>query len=159
MISALLSPLLKYVAGGLLFVSLMLGLALHMERRSLAKANQRIVELTQLRAADKASYEAAQAQAEAKNQAHVATENKLREQISEESHRNFIADRDRLRAQSGAPQGSAGGSGVSGVPKAAPGTPPEVVSLPPAELLRAQELELQLNELIDWINDQLGVAR
>jgi hypothetical protein len=111
------------------------------------------------RMTDRAAYEQAQKQAEAKNLAHVETENRLREQISEESHRDFVADRDRLRSQSGSAKGSANGSGVPGVPKAAPGTPPEVLPLPPAELLRAQELELQLNALIDWVNQQLGVSQ
>jgi len=106
------------------------------------------------RLADRAAYTKAQDDAAAANKAHVQAENKLREQINEASRSSFIADRDRLRAQSG---GAAGSAGVSEVPKPAPGTPPEVVSLPPAELLRAQETELQLNALIDWILGQSKV--
>lgn len=109
------------------------------------------------RITDRQAYVTAQAQAAALNKAHVATENRLREQINETSRDSFIADRDRLRAEAGAAKGSAGATGVPGIPKAVPGTPPEVVSLPPAELLRAQELELQLNALIDWVLAQTSV--
>lgn len=108
---------------------------------------------------DNDTYRQAQKDADAANKAHVETENKLREQINEASRSSFIADRDRLRAQSGAPKGAPGSTAVPGVPKAAPGTPPEVVSLPPAELLRAQELELQLNALITWIEGQSKVNK
>jgi hypothetical protein len=38
--------ILKYLTGGLAFVCLMLGIALHMERRAHAKANDRIATLT-----------------------------------------------------------------------------------------------------------------
>jgi hypothetical protein len=38
--------ILRYFTGGLAFVCFLLGLALHMERRAHAKANDRIVQLT-----------------------------------------------------------------------------------------------------------------
>lgn len=44
--SLLLSPLLKYVCGGLLFVCLMLGLALHVERVHAHKLERRVTELS-----------------------------------------------------------------------------------------------------------------
>lgn len=105
---------------------------------------------------DRAAYVKAQADAAATNKAHVEAENKHREQISETSRSDFVSQRDRLRSQSGAAQGFAGAAGVSQVPHAAPGTPQEVVSLPPAELLRAQEAELELNALIDWVQEQMN---
>jgi hypothetical protein len=43
---SLLNPLLKYIAGGLLFVSLMLGLALAAEKRHSAKLQSQVVSLS-----------------------------------------------------------------------------------------------------------------
>lgn len=156
---SILNSLTKYALGGLLFLTLMLAVAWQVEVRHARKSDQRIVELTELRKSDRASYEAAQIQAEEKNKARVQQIEKQQESINEKARSDYARDLDRLRAQSRTPQGSAGGSKAPGVPQAAPGTPPEVVSLPPAELLRAQELELRLNALIDWVNEQLNVGR
>lgn len=131
--------------------------ALRMEQAQNAKLKLQIHECTIARQADQDAYRKAQADAAQANKAHVELENKLREQINEASRSGFVADRDRLRAQSGTHQGTPGRAAVPQVPHAAPGTPPEVVSLPPAELLRAQELELQLNALIDWVELQAKV--
>lgn len=46
MISALLSPLLKYIAGGLAILCLVLGIALKIERAHSAKQAEQIVKLT-----------------------------------------------------------------------------------------------------------------
>lgn len=46
MLSALLAPALKYITGGLLFLTLMLGIAWQIELRHARKSDQRIVELT-----------------------------------------------------------------------------------------------------------------
>ena len=148
--------LIGWCALGFTFAALLL--ALRMEQLQNGKLKAQLHECTVGRQADRTSYQAAQTQAAELNRAHVETENKLREQINEASRHSFVADRDRLRSQSGAAKGPASAAGVSEVPHAAPGTPSEVVSLPPAELLRAQETELQLNALIDWINQQSQVA-
>lgn len=132
-------------------------IALLASHRHAAKVEAQLTACTAARKADQASYAKAQADAAAANKAHVDTENKLREQINEKSHSDFVSQRDSLRAQSGAAQGAASAAGISQVPHAAPGTPPEAMSLPPAELLRAQETELQLNALIDWVLQQSAV--
>ena len=124
------------------------------EQRHARHLSAQLSKCMSAREADQRAYAKAQADAAARNRAHVETENKLREQINEASRNSFVADRDRLRAQSGAAKSSPGTAAVPQVPHAAPGTPPEVVSLPPAELLRAQETELQLNALIDWVLQQ-----
>jgi hypothetical protein len=147
--------LIGWCALGLAFVGMLTALRLTQAQNGKLKAQ--LHECTIGRQSDRISYEQAQKTAEALNKAHVETENKLRSQINEASRHSFTADRDRLRAQSGAAQGSAGSAGLPSIPKAAPGTPPEVLSLPPAELLRAQELELQLNALVDWVEQQMKV--
>jgi len=154
----LLNPFLKYIAGGLGIACLVI-LAWGMRVDHLRARWLHMYQAEHAgRIADRAAYTQAQKDAAALNKAHVEAETKLREQVNEANGNSFIANRDRLRAQSGAPKGSAGSAGVPQVPHPAPGTPPEVVSLPAAELLRAQELELQLNALIDWVNQQNSVA-
>jgi hypothetical protein len=153
----MLNPISQYLMIGKL-VALLGAIALICWQSSqIHKWHENATHCGEARVADRTSYEQAQKTAEALNKAHVETENKLRSQINEASRHSFTADRDRLRAQSGAAQGAAGSAGLPAVPKAAPGTPPEVLSLPPAELLRAQELELQLNALIGWVEEQVKV--
>jgi hypothetical protein len=155
--SAILSPALKYIAGGLLILTLALSVALHIERHSLAKAKERIVELNQLRAADRASYEAAQAKSQADNQAQVTKVKAQQEQISEKARSDYSRDLERLRVQARTNQGAAGSAGASGVPQTASGADAEKLCVPSGRLLQAQELELRNNALIDWVNGQAGI--
>lgn len=109
------------------------------------------------RRADRSAYESAQRIASAENKRLVAEENKLRAQISDSSRTSYLADRERLRLQARTAQGAPRVSGASGVPQAAGGADGEELRLSGPQLLRAQELELQLNALIDWVAGQSKV--
>jgi hypothetical protein len=116
------------------------------------------------RLADRTAYRNAQATAAAQNKAHVANVEAQQQRISDNVETRYRADLARLRAQRGivqqanpAPQRPTSGT-ASPAPGTATGGPdPKAVPLPPAELLRAQETELQLNALIDWVLGQSAV--
>jgi predicted phage gp36 major capsid-like protein len=150
----------KYLGGGLLFVCLMLGIALNVERRGHAKARQRIVELTELRVSDRARYEAAQREAAEKNRANVARIEADQRRITHEVQSDLTARLERLRRELRAnPQanpGPAGGAGSPAAPVARPGAPQETRLCPSAEeLLRGAENEERHDQLITWIERQL----
>jgi FtsZ-interacting cell division protein ZipA len=148
-------PIFKYLSGGLAIALLIFIGLWKMEQRRAGKLADRVVELTELRKSDRASYEAAQREAELRNKATVQKIEERNEQISDRVRSDYQRDLQRLRDQSKANRGSPGGPGVSGVPKASGGVDgADQVRLPPEQLLRAQEIELQLKHLIDWVRGQ-----
>lgn len=155
----MLNPLFKYATAGLVFVAMILGLALHMERRSHAKAKVRIAELVEMREADRKAYAAAQAEAAARNKAEVARitakQEKVTHEIASDYQRQLAALR--LRSQARANRGATGSTGVSGVPQAPGGADENGVPDPSCDLLCAQEIELRLLYLQRWVSQQVGV--
>ena len=148
--------LFKYISAGLLFVAIILGVGLHFERKHSAKLANRVTELTELREADRKSYEAAQREAKAKNLEAVRQIEERHEQISDRVRSDYRRDLERLRSQTKAPGSKAGGPGVSGVPETTGGADgADPLRLPPDQLLRAQELELQLMHLQRWVQEQV----
>ena len=146
----------KWISGGLLFLLILTGIAFKLEQRAHGKAKQRIVELTELRVRDRANYESAQREAAEKNKAQVEKieqrqEAKTNEVVSD--YRRQLADL-RLRSQARAHQGAPGGPGVSGVPKAAPGVDADGLPDAPCDHLCAQEIELRLMHLQNWVERQ-----
>lgn len=158
----LLSPLFKYIAGGLAFVTLLLALGLAMERRHSAKLKAQLDRTVEARAADRRAYESAQALAAERNRATVARVEAQQERISADVESNLNARLERLRRElrqaPPAASGSAGGAGVSANGEAPGGVAPEArMCLAPADVLRAAENEERHDRLIDWVERQLQV--
>lgn len=114
------------------------------------------------RAADRATYEAAQAQAAAANSAEVKRIEQQQQKVTEDVETRYRSDLARLRAErlparTAAPQGAPNGTGAGGAGQASGGPCGEALPLPADDLLRAQETELQLNALIDWVLGQSEV--
>jgi hypothetical protein len=161
-LSAILSPLLKYIAGGLAILCVVLGIALKVEQAHARKSATRVVELTQLRAADRASFIAAQKQAEADAQANVQRVTIQQQRITSDVQSDYarqLADlRARFmrasRADPGKPQGPT-------VPAngAAPGGTDDSAreQLLPSERQLAAEISLLLKSLQDWFRRQSAV--
>lgn len=87
-----------------------------------------------------------------------ADQEKVNAKISSDYQRDLA----RLRAEfvrSKAAQGNPAGPKASPVPVPAGGADAENVCVPRSLILQAQELELGRNALIDWVNEQLKVAR
>jgi hypothetical protein len=114
------------------------------------------------RANDRLAYRKAQADSAAKNKVHVADVEAQQKRITDDVEARYRADLARLRAErvqpaNGPSQRAANGAGSSTAGPASSGPHPEAVSLPSDELLRAQETELQLNALIDWVLGQSSI--
>lgn len=126
------------------------------------KWHNQTLECSAARHADQQSYAQAQSDAQAKNKAQVAKVKTEQERITGNVEKSYEADLARLRAErlrspSGAPASPSRGPGA-GKPGTAPGGPaPEAVPLSSDDLLQAQETELQLNALIDWVEGQAKV--
>lgn len=116
------------------------------------------------RLVDRASYENAQKVAGERNRADVARVEAEQERINDESTRTLSDRLERLRRElqprSATPQGAAGradlpadGAPSGGVDEAAR------LCLAPDELLRGAESEERHDQLISWVERQLGVAR
>jgi hypothetical protein len=134
------------------------------EKRHGAKLQTQLTKCSQGREADRTAYAKAQADAAAKNKVHVADVEAQQKRITDDVEARYRADLARLRAERGklqpanpAPQRPAGKPGSSASGAAPSGPDPEAVPLPPDELLRAQETELQLNALIDWVLGQSSI--
>lgn len=151
----------KYVSGGLLIACMILGLALKIERAHSHKLSNRVTEITQLREADRRNYAAAAKEAELKNREDVARKEAEYRRNNDEAVSNLNARIERLRrelsAQSGADQGSAGGSSPPQADDSqrAPGA--AGVCLAPEVILRAAENEERHDQLITLIRKQLGL--
>jgi hypothetical protein len=158
----LLNPLLKYVCGGLLFLNILTGIAWQVEKRAHAKANQRIVELTQLRETDRTNYIAAQKAAEAKNKAQVQSIESQYQRNNDEAVANLNSRIERLRRElsqggAAAPQSHPVKPGLpqAGDPAGTP--PPARVCIASEDFLRAAENEERFDELITLIERQMNV--
>jgi FtsZ-interacting cell division protein ZipA len=152
-------PLFKYLSGGLAIALLIFIGLWKMEQRRGDKFERRVTELTELRKSDRASYEAAQREAKAKNEAEVRQIEERHEQISDRVRSDYRRDLERLRSQTKAPGSKTSGPGVSVVPETTGGADgADPLRLSPDQLLRAQELELQLKYLIEWVQRQSSVA-
>jgi hypothetical protein len=130
----------------------------------LERAKINLNECREGRKADREAYAQAQRDAKAKNEAEVSRIEKEQEQISAEAKSRYQRDLDRLRngglrQDLAAPKGSAGCATASADGKAASGVDGENVCVPRSLLVQAAEIELGRNALIDWINNQLKVAR
>lgn len=113
------------------------------------------------RKADRKAYEEAQRQAQANNRAEVERIEKRQEEITDELRTKYQRDLDRLRAgglrdEYKAPPGSPGKPGASSSPETACRADEQNVCVPRSVLVRAGEIELSRNALIDWINEQLS---
>lgn len=159
----LLAGLRAIIPGVVLFLILTLGTAWQIEKRGHRKANERIVELVELRKADRANYEAAAKAAAEKNKATVARIESEQERVTHEIQSDYQRDLARLRGLLAQPKANRGSAGQPGAPangKPSSGTDEASgVPLPPNEHVRAAENELQLDYLITWIEKQLGVKR
>lgn len=109
------------------------------------------------RLADRKAYSDAQAKAAADNKAHVqqieTQQLKVTTDVETDYRRKLAILRSELR--NAAPQGDSGGPGIPQVPDASSGPDAQAgVLLPNPERLRAAEIELQLDELITWVEQQ-----
>ncbi len=145
-----------WIVGG--FAVAVLIIAWQVELRHARKLSERVVVLTQLRAADRQSYEAAQAQAKANNQAQVQKIEAQNEAITNRVRSDYQRDLDRLRGQARANRGAAGRAPISGVPQAAPGVDADGLPDAPCDHLCASEIELRLLYLQRWVAEQVGVT-
>lgn len=154
----LFSGLWKYTSAGLAIALLIFIGLWKMEQNRAGRLSREVAELTQLRKSDRARYEAAQAEAERRNKETVKKIEERNEAITGRVRSDYQRDLDRLRSQ--ANRGKTSGPGVSSVPKATGGADgADQVRLPPEELLRAQEIELQLKHLRQWVLDQAEALR
>jgi hypothetical protein len=111
------------------------------------------------READRNAYVKAQADAAAKNKAQIQQIEQQQQKVTDDVEARYRADHARLLAGGVQPANPAPASPTSKpgapTPGAAPGGPDgQAVPLSGPELLRAQETELQLNALIDWVLQQ-----
>jgi hypothetical protein len=134
------------------------------EKRHSAKVEQQLGKCTAARKADQDAYRKAQADAQALNLATVAKDKAERERITHDVSQSYEAELGRLRADlarrlhAGPSQGAPGKPGLPGVSEA-PGGPDagSRVSIPTSLYVHGAELELQLERLQQWVNEQLKV--
>jgi hypothetical protein len=104
--------------------------------------------------------------AEELNRQQVERITQEQKEINDDIEARYKADRERMRVEldkrlrSKAPQGSTGnpqaspdGPPTGGIDEAAP------VCIPPSQYVQGAETELQLDTLITWVEQQLGVKR
>jgi hypothetical protein len=133
------------------------------EQRHSAKVEAQLSKCDAARKADQQAYAKAQADAAAKNLATVAKDKAERERITHDISQSYEAELASLRADlakrlRSPAQGSAGKPGLPGVSEA-PSGPDDAsrVSIPTSLYVRGAELELQLERLQQWVNEQLKV--
>jgi hypothetical protein len=132
-------------------------IALLSAHRHIRKADAQLVKCSQGRAADKAAYAKAQADAAANNKAHVANIEAQQKEITDDVEARYRTDLARLRMSNAASQSAPSDPEISAPGKAPCGPDGKALSLPGPELLQARETELQLNALIDWVSQQTQV--
>jgi hypothetical protein len=113
---------------------------------------------------DRETYEQAQRDAKAKNEAEVARIVSDQERVNAESKSRYERDRARLRAGGlrqdlAAPKGSTGSPQAGSDGEAACRDDAENLCVSRARVMQAGEIELKANSLIDWIEQQLKVER
>jgi len=116
------------------------------------------------RLADRRTYAKAQSDAAAANKIQVAKVEQQYQRNSDDERQAYLADRARLHAGGVRGQTPSAASGAAG--PARPSAPSAAASgadgadklpLPPEELLRAQEIELQLMHLQSWAEKQIAI--
>jgi hypothetical protein len=130
----------------------------------LETATTNLNECREGRKQDRATYEQAQRDAKAKNDADVARIQAEQEKVNAEAKSRYNRDLRRLRngglrKDLAAPKGIAGQGGAPGVPQAACRDDAENLCVSRSLVMRAAEIELGRNALIDWINEQMKVGR
>ena len=132
-------------------------------RDDLDTARINLRECRQGRIDDRKAYEDAQRKAHEANLADVARKEAESQRISNERQADLNARLERLRSElrkPGSAKGSAGRPGISETRPATPGTDgPPALCLSSEELLRAAEDEERHDQLITWVEQQLGVKR
>jgi hypothetical protein len=150
---------------GLGFLALLLAVqTVRLDHRSnqLERAKINLNECRDGRKADRASYIDAQRRAAELNKQDVTRIVNEQDRISSNVEADLTARLERLRSElrAKAAQGSAGRPQASPDGKAPGSASPEAgMCLAPDELLRAAENEERHDQLISWINEQLGVRR
>lgn len=152
MIASLIRPFFGYVSLGLAALCLVLFLAFKIEQRHARKLDRRVTELVELRQADRARYEGAQAQAKAINQATVQKIEAENEKITNRIGADYRRNLERLRSQ--AAKGAAGRADLPKASEAPGGTDADGMPNSGCDLLCAQEIELRLLHLQDWVREQ-----
>ena len=132
------------------------------EQRHAAKLQAQLSKCTAGREADRAAYRQAQIDAEAKNKAHVADVEAQQKRISDERLKDANDRLSRLagelRARGPAAQSHPNGAGSPPVSSPSGGASnPAQLCLSPDQLLRAAQDEERHSQLIQWIDQQLGV--
>lgn len=140
---------LKLIAG----VGAILLLVILIQDRNHWKAKS--ASLTAQIAADRKAYESAQREAKARNIAQVQKIEAQHEAITDRVKSDYSRDLERLRQQ--ANRGSTSRPGVSGVPKAPGGVNADGVPDASCDHLCAQEIELRLMHLQNWIREQATI--
>ena len=156
------SLILKYVSGALGVGVLVLLLLLAAEKRHSGKLERRNAELVELRAADRARYEAAAREAEAQNLARLAKIKSQQEAITDEVTDDLSARleliRRELRAKAPANPGGPGGTEAGGTSEApCRAVDPAWMCLSPEDRLSAAESEERHDQLITWTERQSEV--
>jgi hypothetical protein len=132
------------------------------EKRHSAKLQTALVKCTEGRAADRKAYTQAQLDAAAKNKAHVADVEAQQKRISDERLKDANDRLNRLagelRARGPAAKSHSNGAGSSPVSSPAGGTDGSSgLCLSSDQLLRAAQDEERHDQLITWVEQQLGV--
>lgn len=132
------------------------------EKRHSAHLEKQLRNCVSARHADRIAYAKAQADAQAKNAAHIADIEAQQKRISDarlkDANDRLSRLADELRKRGPAAQGHSNGAGSSKVPDPSGGTPGSSgLCLSPSQLLRAAQDEERHNQLIDWIEEQLAI--
>jgi hypothetical protein len=144
----------------LIILALIAALAIQGSRVS--NLQEKLAGCQQGRAADRATYEAAQAQAAEKNRAQVRTIEQKQEAANAQAVSNLSARLERLRselrASTGASKGGAGSAGLSeaGGGSSAPGA--SGLCLTPEELLHGASNEERHDELITLVEQLIRIT-
>ena len=129
------------------------------EKRHSAKVEAQLLKCDQQRHADQEAYAKAQADAQAANRAHVEQIEQQYQRNSDDERQAYLRDHAelvRLRQHPTA-QGAASGAGSPAAPAPTQGADGDGLRLSPDEHLQAQEIELRLMHLQNWVERQLGV--
>jgi hypothetical protein len=163
MLSLWFRALAPYITGGLLFLCLMLGLAWQVEKRHSHKLETQLTKCTEGRAADRASYAQAQKDAQALNDQQIQRAKAEQEKISNETvsdleRRLELIRRELRKPGAAAPQSHPASPEAGSAGQAPGGASSEAgMCLSAEERLRSAENEERHDQLITWVERQLGV--
>jgi acyl-coenzyme A synthetase/AMP-(fatty) acid ligase len=132
------------------------------EQRHAHKVEAQLSKCTAAREADRRAYAKAQADAAAKNKAHVAEVEAQQKRITDETVASLNDRLSRLagelRAHGPAAQSHPNGAGSPALPKPASGTSEAPgLCLSPEQLLRAAQDEERHDQIIQWIEQQMTI--